>query len=232
MRTQGWKSVEVDRALQNGEFDKVIQMAQRSTKEKALESYAELKAFYEKHIAPITSESLESLQADPKVGPVVEWIVEFKKFMESNERHLAFKSPQNTRGNVKVKDLTPQQFRETAYTNVHNALKAATTGGRYTDRSIGNTMSTLHRGLNGKTVPDLHRKGRKDQEEVANQILDTFLKKAEIDIPADHDEKVKLVSNAILGAERNAWLISKLHSWRESLDDATKMASEPSEEAK
>ena len=229
LKTGGWRDIEVDRALQTGEGEKVVKLAQRDVKEQVLASYKEFKEFYDEHLANLPPASLETLQANPKIGKVVEWIVNLRKEMNANNRHPAFKAPQNSRGDVKTSALTPEQFRETAYATVHSRFNQATAGGRYTDNSVGYIMNQMLKSFGGEVEKDLHRRGRKDQEEHTNKTVDAFLRMADVKKPESQEEAVKLVKNALLAAERNASLASKLLSWRKSLDEVTGTATEQSE---
>ena len=223
-----WSTIAVDRALERGEADVFKKLASKGVKEEVLRSYTELKAFYDQHIANLNADSLQSLLADSKVGKVVEWIIEFRKMMTGQDRHPAFKTPDNSRGRTTVDKMTPEQYREAGYTLLADRVKDGTGNGRYTDSSIGRHMNMLAKGFGKKDKADseIHRKGRKDQEAHVDHVLDGFFETIGRERPADREEALKLLRNALTGAERNAHLLNTLLHQRETLDDATKSKAE------
>lgn len=219
-----WSSISIDRLLERGESDAFVKLATLGTKTEVLRSYAELKDFYDTNIASLNTESLQSLLSDRRVGKSIEWIIDLQKFMNGQDAHPAFKTSNNSRGRTTVKEMTPEQYREAGYTLLSDRVKEGSSIGRYTDSAIGRNMNILLTGFgkSDKVDREIHRRGRKEQEEHIDHVLDGFFSKIGKDRPADKDEAVRLLRNALGGAERNARLLNTLLDQRETLDDALK----------
>jgi hypothetical protein len=215
-----WSTVDADRALSQGNTELFLALASRGVKEEVLRAYSELKKFYDEHVRSLSIEELQTLIADKKVGPVIDWITQLRKQMTSQNAHPAFKKPDNSKGRTTNDELTPEQFREAGYTVMSDRLKSLTQSGRFTDGMLGMYLNTLGKGFGVKIDRDIHRRGRKEQEEAVDQMLDGFFKALKQERPADRDEAIRILRNAIAGAERNSRLLNELIHRRELLDDA------------
>jgi hypothetical protein len=215
-----WSTVDADRALSQGNTELFLALASRGVKEEVLRAYSELKKFYDEHVRSLSIEELQTLIADKKVGPVIDWITQLRKQMTSQNAHPAFKKPDNSKGRTTNDELTPEQFREAGYTVMSDRLKQLTQSGRFTDGMLGMYLNTLGKGFGVKIDRDIHRRGRKEQEEAVDQMLDGFFKSLKQERPADRDEAIRILRNAIAGAERNSRLLNELIHRRELLDDA------------
>lgn len=223
VQSSEWRTIDAERALGQGDTDTFKKLASRGTKDEVLRSYGELKKFYDEYIRDLKTESLQSLLADVRVGKVIQWIIDLQKMMNGQDRHPAFKSPQNSRGLTTVKEMSPEQYRQASYTIMADRVKDGTSG-RYTDSSIGRFMNTLAKGFGKKDAvdSDIHRRSRKDQEEQLNQILDGFFSTIDKERPADFEEASMALRNALAGAERNSRLLNTLLNERDTLSAATK----------
>lgn len=226
LSTEDFRSADPERMLRAGEIEKFVKLAQRSTKEKLLKVWGELLDFYKEYIAPLSPAQLETLVGNTAVGKYIDWLNTVRKTMDETQTHSAFKTPDNSKGRTKVGTLTPEQYRETAYGPLHTKVKQATQGGRYTDWGVGAAMNSLAKGFGGEHYPDIHRKGRKEQEEHTGNVMSSFFKAIGTDEPADREQATKVFQNAILAAERNSRLYNEVSHLRELLDDATKPAAE------
>lgn len=218
-----WSSIDADRALAAGNTELFLKLAARSTKEEVIRSYSELKALYDEHIKSIPLETLSSLVADKTVGKVIDWILNLRKSMTSQNAHPAFRTPENSKGRTQTDTLSPEQYRESGYTILADRLKQSTGSGRFTDYSTGTFLVNLAKGFGKKNDVDkeIHRKGRKDQEQAVDAVLDGFFSAIKQERPADRDEALKLLRNALVGAERNSKLLNYLIGERETLSEVT-----------
>lgn len=215
-----WSSIDAERALDSGNTELFLKLASRGVKEEVIRAYTELKAFYETHLANVPMETLTSLVADSKIGRTVDWLVELRKQMTGPNTHPAFKTASDRRGRTTNDQLSPEQFREAGYTLLSDRVKDITQGGRFTDSTLGYHLSKLGKGFGVKIDREISRRGRKEQEEAVDSMLDGFFRTIKQERPADKNEAIKLLRNALTGAERNARLLSKLIHRRDTLNDA------------
>lgn len=226
LETGHWSGLDVQRILRDKNIEGFMLLASPETKKEALESYAALKKLYVDHIAPLSTAQLETLKADQSIGKIVDWVTSLQKKMTETTKHSAFRTSENSRGKVSQKDLTPEQYRESKYASLHKNLEDASGGGRFTDRSAGQALSDLLSAFANAPGDDLHRKGRKEQEEALDKILAGFFKAINVDQPTDRAEGIKKMKSVILGAERNAGVISNLTHFKKSLNDALGLGSD------
>jgi hypothetical protein len=217
---ENWSSVDAERALDHGNTDLFLSLCSRTVKEELLRSYSELKAFYDDHLKSIPTETLQSLVADKTAGPIIDWIVQLRKQMTGQNAHPAFKKPDNSRGRTTNDLLTPEQFRESGYTLMSDRMKEIAQGGRFTDSMLGLVLYKLGKGFGVKIDREINRRGRKEQEEAVDQMLDGFFRVLKQERPADQTEAIKILRNALAASERNARLLNELLHRRELLDDA------------
>jgi hypothetical protein len=214
-----WYNVDVERSLQRAP-EEVLKYARRSTKDAALKEYGELRDLYLNHLKDLDPVKLQELQTDPKLTKTLEFVIALRKAMTEQASHPSLKTSENPRGKTTLAALSPEQARETTYAPVHASLKAASTGARYTDYRVGSAVNNMAQGFGGEYVRDLHRKGKAEQLAHLNKAIDGFFKAIDEPRPADQEEALKKVQNAILGAERNVFLINKIHTFRNLLDAA------------
>jgi len=213
-----FRYVDVENKLSNKNVDSFLKLMSGKIKSEAIEAYSELKEFYDEHLANLTDAEVDELLVNPKIVNIAQWVKELREYMNSQDVHPAFKTSDNNKGRVKHKELSSEQARESQFSRIADHIKNATVGGRYTDAMTGRSIELLSKAFGGSSEKDVHRKGRKDQEEIFDKTLAGFFKAANDQMPADRDEAIKKFRNAVLAAERNAGMISKIMQLKRELD--------------
>lgn len=224
LRVEGWNSIDFERILNHGKTDAFIKLASPKTRESLLESFDQLKAFYKKYLADLEVGELESQMTNPATSRIVDWLLSVKKFFGDTRNHPDFKTKTDSRGRVKISEMSASQFRESGWSTFHDRVAKTFNGLRFTDFSIGDTINILRRAQGKDRIKDLHRKGRQEQQDVVAEVLDDFFKMINVDRPTDDAEAQKKMKSVLLAAERNIQLLNVFSGLQEKLQDALKVA--------
>lgn len=215
-----WRGLDVERELRDANLTNFGILARSSTREAAVKAYDQLRQFYHDHLDSLTGEQLETLSANKSVGKIVRWMSDVHKAFNERDRHQAFRSPENHRGDTKHKHLSAVQAREKGYSPLADKLETATKGGRFTDWNTATGVQTLLKAFTGLVAKDLHKSKGADQQKHIDNILTSFFKKFDIEQPPEREEAIRKMRSALMGAERNAALLNKVINLRSELNDA------------
>lgn len=215
-----WYSIDLNRLLQYGKKDLVLEAMAVRTKTLVLSEYEKVLSFYKNYVEDLDLAKVQAVLPIEEYTHKAQFVIDLAKEMSSQLRHQSFISKDNSRGSVKKKDLSPEQFREVTTSSTASSLTSilkSTT--RFTDYYSGNILNGLLTVFTGKQkVPDLHRKGVKDQKAVLDEVLTGFFESIKKDRPSNDAEAVKMMSSALLAADRNLSLLSNLRNTQTSLD--------------
>ena len=220
LKSDDWRSIDVERELRDGNLTNFGILSRSSTKESALKAYDQLRTFYHEHLDSLTGEQLETLAANKSIGKIVRWMSDVHKTFNDRNRHKDFKTSDNARGDTKHKNLSAAQVRETGWSPLADKVATATSGGRFTDYSVGNGIATLLKAFTGDSIKDLHKGKGADQQKHIDSILKSFFEKFELEQPPEREEAIRKMRSALMGAERNAGLLNKIINLRTELNDA------------
>jgi hypothetical protein len=224
-----WSNVEVERELRSGNISGFGVLSRASTKEAALKAWADLSKFYNENIEKISPDQLETLVSNHDIGRVVGWINDLRKFMNGNARHGDFKTGENPKGESKIKKLSPEQHRETSYTPLADSFGTATKGGRFTEYRVGQAIGTLLKAFNDEEVRNVDKMKGANQQEHVDRVLSSFYKSFDLEQPPVREEAIRKMKSALMGAERNAAVISKVLNLRKELTTALRSDSDDSD---
>lgn len=232
LRSGGWSAIDLDRLIDKGATDAVRALMTTKVKTDALREFDALKKFFHEHLQSLSPETLQSLLVDEKTTPLGAWVKKVREFFDENRQHSALKSDSNPRGRVKAHELTPEQHRETMYTNLSDSLKTALravdTKQRF-DKSTRRDIDNLHRALTGKSlreVPYGEKDGAKDQALILQKTLEAFFDLQGKQMPESREEAIAQMRSGVLAAERNARFVNHLLSLQDGLKSAINGESE------
>ena len=220
LKSDDWNFLDVERELRDGNLTNFGILSRSSTKEAALKAYDQLRTFYHKHLDSLTGEQLETLAANKSIGKIVRWMSDVHKAFNEGSRHKDFKTSDNSHGNTKQKNLSAAQAREFGWSPLADKVAKATSGGRFTDYSVGNGIATLLKAFTGDSIKDLHKGKGADQQKHIDALLKSFFEKFELEQPPEREEAIRKMRSALMGAERNAALLNKVIKFRSELNNA------------